>query len=408
MYLINLVYRRERLASTLVADSSRGTLENAMRRLTLLMIGGLVPAPAAAQQVLEIDYTAGRTIIDGEWRHLDINHLAMGGLVPAPAAAHPARGVLYAFDPEEPEGVMAFSLEEWIRTIPTPQGDGPGEFPEGRQSMAIARDGGLYVSGFVRVLKFDTLGGRVSSWTPVAPARRAVCDLGGEPAVPTQNGVLRHGPDDTHQAIGPNAVESEGIQAQSVEEGMAINRRLMSARIACTDDVAYVVMTYDSGTDSVFAYHRSGETGRVALPTEGIEGMEECRQIGVGNLPPGFQPVGGSCRYWSLSLRPSIDDHGNLVLLGRDWVVAGTIIDPETGCHALVQKDFRADLGRQPVRILGDSVLVVGQDTDVTETPDGRFNARLSGVNNRVSLHPLRRISGEPCPGMLPTVGDGG
>ena len=289
---------------------------------------------------------------------------------------------------------MAFSLEtgEWIRTIPAPKGDGPGEFPEGRQSMAIARDGGLYVSGYVRVLKFDTLGVRVGSWTPQAPARSTVCDLGGEPAVPIQNGVLRRGPDDTHEAIGPGAVEGEEVHMQSVEDGMATTLRLMRARIACTDDAAYVVMTYDSGADSVFAYHRSGEAGRLALPMEGIEGMEECRQIG------------DSCPYWSLSLRPSIDEHGNVVLLGNDWVVAGTIIDPETGCHALVQKDFRADMGQIPVRILGDSLLVVGQHFEVTEAADGRRNVRIAGVNSRVSLHPLRRVSGEPCPGMLESV----
>ena len=27
---------------------------------------------------------------------------------------------------------------------------------------------------------------------------------------------------------------------------------------------------------------------------------------------------------------------------------------------------------------------------------------------NKVALHPLRRIAGKPCPGMLLTVGDGG
>ncbi|MYG81053.1 MAG: hypothetical protein F4187_04485 [Gemmatimonadetes bacterium] len=32
----------------------------------------------------------------------------------------------------------------------------------------------------------------------------------------------------------------------------------------------------------------------------------------------------------------------------------------------------------------------------------GRFT--LSSAANRVSLHPLRRVSGEPCPGMLPSV----
>ncbi len=244
----------------------------------------------------------------------------------------------------------------------------------------------------------------------MAPARGTVCDLGGEPAVPTQNGVLRRGSGDTHEAIGSSVVEGEGIQAQSVDDGIAIASRLMRARIACTDDAAYVVMTYDSGTDSVFVYHRGGEAGKVALPAEGIEGMEECRQVGGGNLPPGFQLVGGSCRYWSLSLRPSIDDHGNLVLFGIDGVVAGTIIDPETGCHALVQQSWGAGVGpgSMPQRILRDSVLVVGQDVDVTETAGGRLHIQTSGVNDRVSLHPLRRISGEPCPGMLPSMGDGG
>ena len=369
-----------------------------MRALTVLVVAGLAAAPAAtAQQVLEIDYTTGRTIIDDEWRAMSSDDLAIDQ----------SRGILYVFDPEEPEGVMAFSLEtgEWIRTIPTPKGDGPDEFPQGRSSMAVAQDGGLYVSGFLRVVKFDTLGVPVSSWTPQTPVRRTVCDLGGEPAVPIPNGVLRRGPDYTNQAIGPNAVEGVQIQAQSVDDGMAISRRLMYARIACTEDTAYVVMTYDSAPDSVFAYHRSGEVTRVALPTEGIEGMEECRQIGrPANLPPGAQMLGGSCRYWSHRLRPSFDDRGNVVLFGNDWVVAGTIIDPETGCHALVQKDWRADMGRTPVRILGDSVLVFRQDNDVTTTADGSLNIRFHGGANRVSLHPFRRISGEPCPGMLPSV----
>ncbi len=30
----------------------------------------------------------------------------------------------------------------------------------------------------------------------------------------------------------------------------------------------------------------------------------------------------------------------------------------------------------------------------------------MSTAADRVFLHPLRRISGEPCPGMLPSVGD--
>ncbi len=47
------------------------------------------------------------------------------------------RAILYANDDEEPEAVMAFSLEtgEWIRTIPTPEGGGPRELERGMSGM---------------------------------------------------------------------------------------------------------------------------------------------------------------------------------------------------------------------------------------------------------------------------------
>ena len=38
---------------------------------------------------------------------------------------------------------------------------------------------------------------------------------------------------------------------------------------------------------------------------------------------------------------------------------------------------------------------------------DDRGGVTLSSAANRVSLHPLRRVSGERCPGMLPSVGAG-
>lgn len=56
----------------------------------------------------------------------------------------------------------------------------------------------------------------VSSWTPRAPMRLAVCDLGGRPAVPIPNGVLRY----ELEAIGPEAVAREMIGViSSPEEG---------------------------------------------------------------------------------------------------------------------------------------------------------------------------------------------
>lgn len=85
--------------------------------------------------------------------------------------------MLYVLDSEEPEGVMAFSLEtgEWIRTIMAPEGDGPRELPEGVEAMSVAPDGRLYVSGPVRILEFDPQGDYLGSWTPRLAGRAAGC-----------------------------------------------------------------------------------------------------------------------------------------------------------------------------------------------------------------------------------------
>ena len=83
-----------------------------MRELILVAIAGLATAHAASpQQVLEIDTAVGRVIIDDEWR-------AIRTIGDMPLDRE--RAILYARDDEEPEAVMAFSLEtgEWIRTIP--------------------------------------------------------------------------------------------------------------------------------------------------------------------------------------------------------------------------------------------------------------------------------------------------
>lgn len=151
-----------------------------MPRPTLPTIAALATllAPAVdAQQVVEIDFTTGRTIIDDEWR-------SMSALV----AADWDRNILYVVDDEEPDGVMAFSLEtgEWIRTISTPRGDGPHEFSQGRQEFAIAPGGGLYVSGRVRALEYDPQDRPIDSWRPSAPSSGEVCNFAGAPAAWTR------------------------------------------------------------------------------------------------------------------------------------------------------------------------------------------------------------------------------
>lgn len=154
----------------------------------------------------------------------------------------------------------------------------------------------------------------------------------------------------------------------------------------CTENRAFVVLSHEEGPDSVFMYHSSGEVDRVSVPTEFTEDW-------------GCKIDGKPCPPWSRSLQPSFDDRGNLVLFSADWRTAGTIINPETGCYAIVKKDVRNDLTRVPVRVRGDSVLVFAQDQGENGTP-----RLFMGSANKVSMHPLRTVSGEPCeaPGVRP------
>ena len=104
----------------------------AMSTLTAAGLSVWTGCGEGAQQVLEIDYDAGRVVIDDEMRSIrwesSIDH---------------ERGIVYVRDDEEPEGIMAFSLEtgEWIRTYMVPTGDGPQELSRGIHGLSAASAG---------------------------------------------------------------------------------------------------------------------------------------------------------------------------------------------------------------------------------------------------------------------------
>ena len=359
-------------------------------------VAGLVAvaAPAAnAQQVLEIDTAVGRIIIDDEWRAIrTVRDMPLDR----------TRAILYVNDEEDPEAVMAFSLEtgERIRTIPTPEGDGPYELSRGISGKALGRDGTLYVAGYVRVLEFDPLGQAVSNWRPRAEVVWNVCEFDGQPAIAASSGVIRRSPDGTDERIGPGIVDR---RATAIREAPIGRGRFASGgppRIACTDDAAYVVTSNAEGSDSVLVYNRNGVMGRLAVPTEFTDRGDDCKvKVSLGTLGVMEMP----CTNWAEELRPTLDRQGNLVLLGRDQEVPGAIIDPETGCYAVLRKpepswDYVA------LHIYQDSALVFHSPN--WEDDQGRLHT--SAAANRVSLHPLRRVGGEPCPGMLPSVESAG
>ena len=372
-------------------------MENTTRQtwlsLGLVLLAGPV---ASAQQVVEIDLEAGRTIIDDEWRSMYTGLIAVDW----------DGDILYVEDDEEPEGIMAFSLETggWIRTISTPEGDGPREFPQGAKGMDIAPGGGVYVSGYIRVIEYDPEGIPLDSWRPEPPSSGKVCDFGGAPAVPTYEGVVRRGPEGTSEGIGPGQ-EEDLVNPVSRERLRRPGAQWTTrTRIVCSEDAAYVVMTYDEGPDSVFVYHRSGAVGRLPVPAEGaIEA--ECRMGETRGSSGGVVQPARPCPHWSLRAQPSLDDLGNVVLFGSDSRTAGAIIDPETGCHALVRAT--GDRRFAPARIYADSALVFRHAVTMTTYQGRTVRAIQANSTNGVSLHPIRRVSGEPCPGMLPTVNEG-
>lgn len=379
-----------------------------MTRPALLLIALAIPAPARPQHVVEIDYSAGRTIIDHEWRAMNSDD----------AMPDWDRGRLYVRDREEPDGIMVFSLETGahITTIRIPRGEGPFEIKDKWRRMALADDGGLHISGDRRVITYDPNYQPIRTWTPRAPPSWAICDIGGKPAVPTTGGVLRH----EMETIGPSAIADTARvidkPGRSVGEAGALlheaTGEMTLARLAFTDAMAILVRGYlrhqgentmmsQGQPDSVFIYHRNGAVARANVPNDYVDA--DCQTTSTF----GGRTVSLPCRPWNGRLNPSFDERGNLVLSTSHRDIAGAIIDLDTGCYTLVRKnpgtrdnilDADADMHIRMIGVRGDSILTFHNDRGTA--PDGKPTF-FSNSAVKAALHPVRTVSGEPCAGML-------
>jgi hypothetical protein len=350
-----------------------------------VLAAALTPVAAAGgQQVVEIDFANGRDVINDELRAI---HLS-------PIAIDHGRGALYVRDREEPNGIMVFSLEtgEWLRTYRIPRGEGPGELRTIRQ-FTLAADGGLYVLGHTTVIQLDSAGGFVSSWSPWRSRPPTLCEFGGRPTIAVQGGLMRRAPDGAADIIGARRPVREHWARHIDEDGSEI-WRWRGASVACTDDAAFLVLpsriqvqsgrirrfSY-TGPDSILVYSAYGEERVLAVPNEYSEERE-----------------------WNRNMTPSLDTHGNLVAARPDNLVPGAVIDPRTECYTVLRhREFQLD--RAFLGIYGDSALVFHRDHD-EETADGQRVVTLYADARKVTLNPLRRISGPSCSGMLTSVGD--
>lgn len=349
-----------------------------------MLVTALMPAAAGGQQVVEIDFANGRDVINDELRAI---HLS-------PIAIDHGRGALYVRDLAEPNGIMVFSLEtgEWLRTYRVPRGEGPGEAGE-ISGFALASEGGLYVLSQTNVIQLDSAGGFVSSWSAWGSRPPALCEFGGRPTITVQGGLRRRGAEGVADIIGAHRPVRE-FWARRVGEDRSEIDKWGGARVACTDDLAFLVLpsrevvrsgrirrnSY-TGPDSILVYSTDGVEKVLAVPTEYADE-----------------------RAWNRNMKPSLDTQGNLVVASDDGVVPGAIIDPRSGCYAVLRnREFQ--LHREFLGVYRDSALVFHRDYDERKA-DGRRAVTLYAEARKVSLNPLRHLGGPSCPGMLTSVAD--
>lgn len=185
-------------------------------------------------------------------------------------------------------------------------------------------------------------------------------------------------------------------------DGLAIALALLNdTHIACSEDAAYVFTARDNEPGALLVYRMDGTVDEITVPPE--EAREDACTI--REIRSGQRVIrrGGRCQHWSRQAELTLDEHGNLVLLGGGGLTHGAIIDPETGCYALIRA--RTRYLRAPVAIRGDSALVFHHDYTETVQPDGGI-ARTVRPNSsvKVTMNPIRRHGGEPCEGILPGV----
>ena len=209
-----------------------------------VLAAALTPAAAGGQQVVEIDFAEGRDVIDDELRAIQLS----------PIAIDHGRGALYVRDLAEPNGIMVFSLEtgDWLRTYLIPPGEGPGEGEISR--FALASEGGLYVLSHTRVIQVDSAGGFVSSWSAWGSRPPALCEFGGRPTIVVQGGLKRRATEGGADIVGARRpVREFWARRQGNREDLAEIGRWRGARVACTDDSAFLVLpsrqVVESGAD---------------------------------------------------------------------------------------------------------------------------------------------------------------
>lgn len=332
-------------------------------RVLAFLLGGASILPLSAQERLEIDTEASRVIIDGF--EYDFSGIA---------AVDHERRILYVVDAVEPLGVMALSIEDGSRIAiyGGSRGDGPGEL-RSLSSVSLSPEGVL-VSGGRVINHWGREGNFIGAWRPDhAGASRVLsqCMVNGRVVVPSQTGAIWRRPDGSWELLGRRP-------------GGNVTTDIFGAtRVACIDDVAYVL------DERLTGYSPDGSVTRLSLPEEVEEASRSWRE--------GLR--GGAVGHPYSALFD--DGTGQLVVVVPRFAqgeVVGATIDPATGCYAIIASPD--PVTRRTHALIGvyrDSAVVAESEVEERVINGVRTPVLYPGAR-RIALRPLRPAGGTPCP----------
>ena len=327
----------------------------------MVALAASVPT-AATQQILEVDFDAGREVAGGE------EYLFSDFTV---AVDHDRRLVLIS-EAAEPLGVTAYSLDDGsVQHVfgGGRPGDGPGEL-RSVNATAVGPDG-VFVAGPGRVIYWSWSGALLHQWTPKAPGTNVVCALSGRPAVTAQEGVVFRDDDGESVALGGEARPSLQATSAPVRD---VAMAYVTTKLACADSSAYVLAGSDvAGMDLVLTKYKIGaEPHVVSLPTElaDLEG------------------------YTGMFLA----DDGRLVVTTYEDKLGGVVMDLATGCYALLPSVRRVPGNPKYVGMFADSVVTLeASRKPTTRMMNGKQVSVYYADPSYIFVRPVRAVAGESC-----------
>lgn len=308
--------------------------------------------PASAQQILEVDFDAGRKLVGGAEYGFDRAVMDYGrGLVLASEAADPLAVNAYSLADGSVQGVFGGGRP----------GDGPGELTRVRGTAA--GPDGVFVTGPGKVIYWSWSGDLLYTWRPTAPGTSSVCALNGRPAVPLQRGVVFRDDDGESVALGGEARTSLDATPAT---GRDVVMAYVGTSLACADSSAYVL----AGDGALTEYKMGAEPRVISMPAELVE-------AGPGGV--------------------FMADDGRLVVTTYADDLGGAVMDLATGCYVLLPS-ARVPGNPKYVGMFADSVVTLEASREpTTRMVNGRQVSVYYADPSYIFVRPIRPVSGEPC-----------